>query len=345
MNWFKVLIIMKLLRCATPRRRCSFFLNKKKYDIVTYIDPDVLFFSELSELSDKTKSIYLTPHILTSTIPYCGDASENELLKYGIYNCGFIAIRNTEVGKCFLQWWMEKLTNQCYSDAEYGLYTDQKWVDFVPSLFPLSDIMIIRNMGYNVAPWNYFEREVKFENNDFLIIDRTGASSNIDKLCFVHYSGYNYAKLTDDVVEHNYRKLRDYQDVQVLLHLYGNELKQANVKEYFELKYSFSTFSNDKLVMGFHRRLYRVLLERHKCIKKPFDSNGEFYRLLKANHLISNSKPDIKKKNVKNFEKKYLLLCKFYDVIFKILKVDKYVQALKAFQFYSRFEQQEFLLR
>ena len=48
------------------------------------------------ELLD-TKDVVLTPHVTTLQINYTGDLNERNLLHSGLYNCGFIALKNTQL--------------------------------------------------------------------------------------------------------------------------------------------------------------------------------------------------------------------------------------------------------
>jgi glycosyltransferase involved in cell wall biosynthesis len=150
--------------------------------IAIYLDPDIKVFSELVDipLHLSSANIALTPHSLHE-IPDDGlRPSARDIMSSGTFNLGFIAIKNSEQSYEFLSWWNEKLTFDCISDVENNLFTDQRWIDFVPSYFEFS---IIRNYGYNVAYWNLHERVLTKDNG---II-----SANDNKLTFFHFSGYN----------------------------------------------------------------------------------------------------------------------------------------------------------
>ena len=61
---------------------------------------------------------------------------DNEIgsLKWGIYNLGFLGVRNGPVGSDFADWWAERLRHFCFDRLEAGLFTDQKWINHVPVL-------------------------------------------------------------------------------------------------------------------------------------------------------------------------------------------------------------------
>lgn len=86
----------------------EYFFNKG-YKLVSYFDPDIYFYDKFSELYEyKNISVFLTPHILNMKLAGSGECTEENFLKYGIYNCGFIAFINNENTKTFITWWKKK---------------------------------------------------------------------------------------------------------------------------------------------------------------------------------------------------------------------------------------------
>ena len=57
----------------------------------------------------------------------------------------------------FLDWWWQRTRREALVDVARMMFTDQRWVDFVPSFF---DHHILKDPGYNVAYWNLHGREV-----------------------------------------------------------------------------------------------------------------------------------------------------------------------------------------
>ena len=51
----------------------------------------------------------------------------------GLFNLGFICVGPTALP--FLDWWHERLRLDAVVDPANALFTDQRWVDWVPSLF------------------------------------------------------------------------------------------------------------------------------------------------------------------------------------------------------------------
>jgi len=140
-------------------------LARDDCDAAVYLDPDVCVFSALPEVLDglSRSSVLLTPHL---TEPEVSDrlAPENELtsLRLGSFNLGFIAVADSEDGRKFAQWWADRCYEFCYDDPALGFFTDQRWIDLVPSLF--SGVEILRDTRLNVASWNARQRRLTWSD-------------------------------------------------------------------------------------------------------------------------------------------------------------------------------------
>ena len=55
------------------------------------------------------------------------------LMQAGIFNLGFIGVGRRAVA--FLDWWHERLRHDAVVDPANAVFTDQRWSDWVPSLF------------------------------------------------------------------------------------------------------------------------------------------------------------------------------------------------------------------
>ncbi len=154
-------------------------------DAAFYFDPDIVIFSELTSLIKEfdDASILLTPHLSAPEIERQA-VIDNEIcsLAHGIYNLGFLGVKNSDQGNTFAAWWCDRLLNFCYDDKAQGLFTDQRWIDCVPAFF--EDHSILREPIYNVATWNLTHREVAGSLKD-------GITVNGKPLCFYHFSGFD----------------------------------------------------------------------------------------------------------------------------------------------------------
>lgn len=152
------------------------------YDKIIYLDPDIAVYNSLSPIIDllDSHSIIVTPHLVTP------EDEENAILdnefaalNYGVFNLGFLAIRNDANGKRLANWWNDRLLEYCHDDLPRGLFVDQKWFNLVPALF--DGVYILRDPGYNVASWNLSHRKISITNKCIYV-------NGIFPLRFYHYT-------------------------------------------------------------------------------------------------------------------------------------------------------------
>lgn len=147
--------------CTAVKARALIHFLDQGYDVVIYLDPDIAVFACLDEVLHElsTHDALLTPHQLepdTAT----REIEDNEIgsLATGIFNLGFLAVRNSHEGRRLAEWWANRLDRWCFDDKERGLFTDQKWMNHAPIFFP--SLGILRDPGLNVASWNLSRRRV-----------------------------------------------------------------------------------------------------------------------------------------------------------------------------------------
>src|SRR5258708_2311662 len=150
---------------------------------VLYFDPDIVVLGPLDGLLRcfESASILLTPH-LTEPETALDAILDNELsvLKHGVYNLGFLGVKNSGEGQRFAKWWADRLGHACLDDIPNGLFTDQRWVDLAPAFF--EDHSILRDPGYNVCTWNLTHRKVEGSLG-------SGLTVNGQPVVFYHFSG------------------------------------------------------------------------------------------------------------------------------------------------------------
>lgn len=148
-----------------------------------YLDVDILVLQPLTAglAALDQAAIVLTPHRLTPLPDDGFEPSDRDLLRAGIYNAGFLGLREGAEARRFLAWWDDKLHAHCHNDPASGLFVDQKWLDFVPAMF--QDVALLRAPGYNVAHWNLDERPLTREAGVY----RAGG----EPLAFFHFSGFD----------------------------------------------------------------------------------------------------------------------------------------------------------
>lgn len=154
-------------------------------DSVIYLDADMILFNPLNLIFEKFKenySILLTGHLYSIFKDEKEVIANREIRKYGLYNAGFLAFQNNELGNEFLQWWKRMLFETCIREDKNGIYYDQTWLDLVPIYFK-SGTYIIQDLGYNVAYWNTKERKLSIENDQYFVNDSI-------PLVFYHFARY-----------------------------------------------------------------------------------------------------------------------------------------------------------
>lgn len=162
----------------------QFLLNRGGAKIVTYLDPDLYFFTSLEVIrkEHENSDVLLTPHLNHN--PTSNSVIHNDeiagSMNHGIFNLGFVSFRSSNRGKLVASWWADRLAISSSADYTRGLFTDQKWWDL--SLVYFSDIAVVKNDGWNMAPWNLSERKLISLNPPTLISG--------DQLIFFHFSKF-----------------------------------------------------------------------------------------------------------------------------------------------------------
>ena len=136
-------------------------LAREDCDAVIYLDPDIRVFSVLQEVTTALSehSVLLTPHQCAPETTLAGVMSnEFTSLRYGTYNLGFIGVSSCPSGHQFAQWWAQRAYRFNRDDVSNGLFTDQRWMDLVPSLF--DEVALLRQRRFNVASWNAHQRDL-----------------------------------------------------------------------------------------------------------------------------------------------------------------------------------------
>lgn len=168
------------LCCALKPSAARAVLDRAGGDVV-YFDSDILVMAPLRpvEAALAEGDVVLTPHVLQPIAQDGLQPDELDVLKGGVYNMGFFAVRATDDGRRFLGWWEERLREGTRIDVANGFFLDQRWVDLAPAYF--ASVRILRDATCNVASWNLHERPVEKQGGTFTI---RGAP-----ITFFHFSG------------------------------------------------------------------------------------------------------------------------------------------------------------
>jgi len=124
----------------------DFCLKRYGLDACTYIDADLLFFSDPSVLLDEMgeDSVLITEH------RYTPEYDQTSLS--GKYCVQFVCIKNDSRGQRVLQWWRKACIEWCYNRAEDNKFGDQKYLDDWCERF--DGVHELQHLGGGVAPWN-----------------------------------------------------------------------------------------------------------------------------------------------------------------------------------------------
>lgn len=220
------------------------------YDRVIYFDPDIILFSPLAEVHralDAGSTTVLTPH---GTKGNFNEASPNDhtFMQAGIYNLGFMALRNCPPALDTLRWWERRLRTECVSNrVSEGIFVDQKFVDLWPAY--CEGTFILRHDGYNVAYWNLDHRELGGTLD--------APTSNGLPVAFFHFSGLNPSDRS---------KLSKHQErwsparnatLKALVNHCIDRLEANGLKFSRSIAHSYSKFSNGVPIPAAVRWLYR----------------------------------------------------------------------------------------
>jgi len=331
--------------CTSVKPSCfKYVFEKLNADAAIYFDPDIFVFNDLQSIFDdlNDKDIVVTPHYLTNQINYTGDQKETMTLFVGIFNFGFVAFKNTKLSLSILNWWENRLSDQCYADRQDALHTDQKWADFLP-VYAGDRLHISTSLGYNLAPWNIFERKI-VDGDTLCVINRLTKVK--EKLIFVHFAGFAPDNLT--LIHKDFWDLTidKYPDYDIVRKLYIEVTDKFDFKEMKSLSYTYSTFTNGDFISDFHRRLYRAMSENGYDFINPFDVNNEFYQILAKSKMVLKKKP-VKRnsKTYQHFDSQRNKINFLLKSVFRLLGADRYFLLMGFMNRYTRPENQTFLLK
>ena len=240
-------------------------LTSSEAEKIIYLDPDIAVFNNLQPLVDMLDeaSVLLTPHQVDPDYEEMA-IYDNEIsgsLKHGIYNLGFIAIRNDEIGRQLANWWSDRCKRYCYDDPDTGLFVDQKWCDFVPAFF--DRVRIVRDPGYNVASWNLNKRMVTIDLEGQLLVNGNYP------LYFYHFT--KLGPIGDTMTR---RYAADNVEVYELWSWYKRKVVETTDERIPDGWWHYGMFSNGEPIPPEARVLYRTRGDLQAEFPDPFNTDG-----------------------------------------------------------------------
>jgi len=231
---------------------------------VIYLDPDTVVFSPLDDIVSALDNtdIVLTPH-QTSPENNLEAVIDNEIcsLKHGIYNLGFIAVSNRQTGRAFSRWWAERTYYFCRDDIKSGLFTDQRWIDLVPALFP--SVHILRSSRHNVATWNINTRKLTVDANGCYFVDGK-------PLGFYHFTGFDSGAHL--IMASKYGQ--NSPSLQSLIEWYASQVTPVANDPLSQYRWAFESFDSGSPITHEQRLVYRARRDLQRRYPNPFSING-----------------------------------------------------------------------
>lgn len=186
--------IMELCTAVKGRALVELMKAEPDADLYVYLDPDVYIYNDLAAVLDYLEgaSIGLVPHILSVETTDVGvRLTEMSVTEHGIYNLGHLFVRNDANGRALANWWKDRLDRYCFDDRQFGLFTDQRWMDLVPAVF--EGVRILRQPNLDVASWNIAGRKIWTElppdHQPGAAVDERQFRVNDYPLLTYHFSG------------------------------------------------------------------------------------------------------------------------------------------------------------
>jgi len=156
----------------------KYLFNIKKIKSIHLLDSDVYFFSNPNQLNKIFKNY---------DIGFCRhnySRNRTELNnKYGVYNAGYIYLRNCYNSIKFLEYYIslcKKNVDYNYNDIiEKQNFADQTYLETLVLKF--KKIKLLNDPGVNTGPWNVSNYKINIKKNFIYLNDL--------KLIFYHFSG------------------------------------------------------------------------------------------------------------------------------------------------------------
>jgi hypothetical protein len=268
--------------CTSIKPFCMRYLLGKKYEIVMYFDPDILVFAPLTPVYEALE------HHVVAVTPHNLNIDSGFACRGGIYNLGFLGLRQGASADRMLSWWEDRLRNHASVDPMRGLFTDQKWMDQLPVVLGNDELFVLRHPGLNYAPWNFDERLVVKHDNRFFIRFKNLENSREYPLLFLHYSAFKYKEISQKNFNHKIFPMTNREpELYNLIQLYGEKISENDFQKFFNLHYSYDVFSDGTQIQYTHRRIYKRLSEEGYTFANPFDADGPLFDLFRQKRMLS----------------------------------------------------------
>lgn len=329
-NWRQLAFMYDIIEFSTSLKAFIAKQLLQDYEKVIFLDPDICLYSSVDPILKDLESnpILLTPHYTTPQ-PSTDGESDLAMMRFGSFNLGFFAVSRSKETLEFLRWWKQRCVDFCFMESQFGLSTDQKWVAIAPCLF--ESLKISFNLGYNVAPWNTFERLISKN------IQGTYQINNRFQLIFFHFSNF-------DPQDPQYLNKRgssqtsaDYPVLQELANEYSGRLIEYSSKV-DAVPYTFDKMSDGSYISPTLRRAYAAVRHELPTEHDPFDSMGPVGKFARKNSLIQKKNKIYRYPGLRDKQKYPTVLKLIYTALRSILWLvgpNKFYNLSKLFVYLS----------
>lgn len=256
-----------------------YLLEKFSLESLLYLDPDLYLTAPLTAVYNALlhSSIVLTPHMFSPPPEDGHSPSERDIMLSGSFNLGFLGVKNNTDTINLMDWWSERLADNCIVDLPNAVFVDQRWMDMAPSYF--GGVRILRDVSLNVAYWNLHERQLERSGDKFLV--------NAVPLTFFHFSGFNPLK-SDVLSKHQSRhRLDDNEALSIIFQEYGKELINNEYQKLSKIPVAFNSLRNGVGLGKWAQWVVRRAIEKKINLPSPRYACEEFCRfLMTPNHLF-----------------------------------------------------------
>jgi glycosyltransferase involved in cell wall biosynthesis len=223
--------------------------DHRGFDEVVYLDPDILLFHPLTEVFDglAAHNIVLIPHMM-QPLQDGKEPSDLTIMKSGVYNLGFLGVRNDPDSRALIGWWSERCYLHCRVDVAANMFTDQRWMDLAPAFLP--NPLILRHPGYNVAYWNLAHRRIEQGPSGSWMCDG-------GPLVFFHFSGVDPEDPSVFSKHQNRFTPETLGSVAALCDLYRALVLANGWAKFSRFRYGFAAFLSGRRIENAMRRWFR----------------------------------------------------------------------------------------
>lgn len=163
----------------------SYVLKEFDHDCCTYIDADMYFYSDpseiVSEIDRRGASVLIVGHRF---YPYLADEKSNVVGKYCVE---FNTFKSEPNALHLLDIWKNQVLEHCSLDGDGVYWGDQKYMD--NWLKDYDFVIESSHLGAGVAPWNISQYKMAMEGNSFYLKHCSGRKCPI---VFYHFENIKY---------------------------------------------------------------------------------------------------------------------------------------------------------